>query len=209
MSSALSGLNSRERFLLIVTLSLVSVIVTGAIAYKAWDHVSLLNRQIAAAEQDLYNLNTQIVQAESVDAAFSEVISRYSTMMTREEIHDSLRREIYRLALQDPGLPDNQQEAEQNQRYLVNIPSLPQGVLNDDGQGYREYQIRFRVPDTDIEAAVQFLSRLERSELLLRIDELELTRSALVDNQVSLDLTVTRTILDEVQSSDNDEDEFA
>lgn len=206
MSSALSGLNPRERFLFAVTLSLVGVIVVGAVAYKAFDHISLLNRRITNAEQDLYNLNTQILQADSVDAAFNEVISRYSTGMTKEEIHDSLRREIYRLALQNPDLPEDQQTAPPGQRYLVSIPSLPQGVLNDDGQGYREYEIRIRIPNAGIHAAVRFLSRLERSELLLRVDELEIMRSHMVDTNVSLNITVTRTILDDVQPVSNPED---
>lgn len=208
MSNAIANLNPRERFLLAVTLSLIGIVAIGGIAYKAWDYIGFLNQRISTAEQDLYNLNAQIVQAESVDAAFNEVISQYSTGMTREEIHDSLRREIYRLALHNPNLPEEQQKGNPKGRYLVSIPSLPQGVLNDDGQGYREYQIRFRIPTASVGAAVQFLTRLERSELLLRIDELEITRDHVSTNEVALSLVVTRTILDDV-GPPSEEDAFA
>ncbi|MFP6584154.1 MAG: hypothetical protein VCD00_16570, partial [Candidatus Hydrogenedentota bacterium] len=182
----------------IVTMTLVAVLAIGASAYKAQEHLSMLDRSIDNAEQDLINLHSQLMQRESVEAAFNQVIEEHSTPMSQEEVHDSLRREIRRLALKDPTMSDAEQEKVQANQFLLKIPELREGVLRDDGQGYREYQIRFRIPSCRFMSAILFLSRLEASPLLLRVDELEITRAHSSRN-LSLTLEVTRIVLDQIQ----------
>lgn len=201
MNDSISRLNTRERLLLIVTMSLVIVLAIAGSAYKAQEHLSMLDRSIDNAEQDLINLHSQLMRRESVEAAFSQVIEEHSTPMSQEEVHDSLRREIRRLALIDPTMSDAEQEKVQANQFLLNIPELREGVLRDDGNGYREYHIRFRIPSCTFLQAILFISRLDASPLLLRVDELDIARS---HNSLNLSLTleVTRTILDKIQESE-------
>jgi hypothetical protein len=185
------SLTAREQRLLILTVILIVTVTIAGFGYKGYDYLSLLDRQIASGEQELLNLHEQTLQSRSVDAAYQQVISVHSTGMTKEEIHDSLRREIDRLAMVDPDNPESK-------RYLIKIPALPPGVLREEGEGYQEYQIRFRVPSCRVIMALEFLRRLEQSNQLLRIDSFKLKRSH-SSRLVSLTIAVTRTVLSEVE----------
>ena len=191
MSSKTSSLTLREQRLLAATLFLAVTVSVMGIGYKGYDYLRILDRQIANSEQELLNLHEQTLQSRSVDAAYRQVVSEHSTGMTKEEIHDSLRREIYRLALVNPDLPESE-------KYLVKIPALPPGVLHEEGEGYREYRIRFRIPSCRMITALEFLKRLEQSNQLLRIDSFELKRSH-SSSRISLTIEVTRTVLSEVE----------
>ena len=204
MSSGFSSLSPRERGLLVLTVALVSSVATLGLVYQGFDHLRTLDRRIASSEQELLNLQTQTLQSRSVDAAFREVVSEHSTAMTKGEIHDSLRREIYRLALKNPDLSESEQAGTGKDRNLVVIPGLREGVLREKGEGYREYQIRFRVPSCSVLAAREFLKRLEQSQLLLRIDSFEMTRSH-SSTRMSLTIEVTRTVLSDVEIGPADE----
>lgn len=195
MNETTSKLNARERLLLVVTIALIGLFAIGALGYKGREHLAMLDRRIDNSEQELINLHTQLLQRESVEAAYNQVIAEHSTGLSQEEVHDSLRREIYRLALKNPDAPEGDPE----NPFVVTIPELREGVLRDDGEGYREYQIRFRIPSCRFMSALLFLSRVQSSPLLLRIDELDMSRPH-DSKHLSLTIQVTRTVLDEVQS---------
>ena len=97
MSSNFASLTRREQRLLAVTVFLAITVAAVGTIYKGYDHLRILDRQISNSEQDLLNLHEQTLQSRSVDAAFRQVVSEHSTGMSKEEIHDSLRREIQRL----------------------------------------------------------------------------------------------------------------
>ncbi len=198
MSKNTATLSVRERRLLGLTVALVGSVIVLGIGYKGYDYLRILNRQIANSEQELLNLHEQTLQSRSVDAAFQQVVSEHSTGQSKEEIHDSLRREIYRLALKDPDTPESEQEKSESSKYLVQIPTLREGVLREEGEGYREYQIRFRIPSCTLETGLEFLKRLEQSNQLLRIDTFELSRPHLTSD-ISLTIEVTRTVLSEFE----------
>jgi hypothetical protein len=199
MSSLMSSLSTREQRLMVITIILVlSFAVAGAL-YTGYGHLHELDRRIANAEQEIVNLYEQTLQKRSVDAAFNNVVAEHSTGQTKAEIHDSLRREIYRLALKDPMVPAKED-------YFISIPTLPEGVLREDGEGYKEYQIRFRVPRTTLVDALEFLKRLEQSNLLLRIDTFEMSRRHMY-RDISLTIEVTRTVLSEVTTQPIEADE--
>lgn len=202
MSNLLNSLNPRERRLLLITILLLVTVVGSVIVYKGYDYIRVLNRQIANTEQEILNLYEQTLQSESVDAAFQQVVSEHSTEMSKEEIHDSLRREIYRLALKNPNIPESEQKGAEKD--LVVIPMLREGVLREEGEGYREYQIRFRVPKCTLSTALEFLRRLEQSNQLLRIDSFEMSRSHSSSN-ISLTIEVTRTVLSDIEVKSPDD----
>ncbi|HIA47125.1 MAG TPA: hypothetical protein EYN96_03945 [Candidatus Hydrogenedentes bacterium] len=191
MSSSASSLSVREQRLLTSTIFLVVTVLIAGAGYKGYDYLRIMDRRISNSEQELLNLHEQTLLSRSVDAAYQQVISQHSTGMSKEEIHDSLRREIDRLALVNPDLPESE-------KYLIKIPTLPPGVLREEGEGYREYRIRFRVPSCRVIVALAFLKRLEQSNQLLRIDSFELKRSHSA-KFVSLTIEVTRTVLSEVE----------
>ena len=198
MSIKFKSLTSREQRLLALTLTLLIVIVVGVAGYKGYDHLRIMDRRISSIEQELLNLNEQILQQDTVEAAYSQVVSEHSTVLTKEEIHDSLRREILRLRLSNPDIPESEQKGSEEEKYIVQIPVLREGLLSEEGEGYREYQIRFRVPSCTIKNALEFLKRLEESDLLLRIDSYEMTRPH-TSTRISLMIEVTRTVLSEIE----------
>lgn len=207
MSSMFSSLSEREQYLLWATVSLVALVLLVAVGYKGYEHIRILDRQISNNEQMLLNLCEQTLQTKSVDAAFAQVVSEHSSVMTKEEIHDSLRREIYRLAQKNPNIAESEQKGTESEKYLIQIPVLREGVLREEGDGYREYQIRFRVPTCTLKTALEFLKRLEQSNQLLRIDSFEMARPH-ASTKLSLTIEVTRTVLSDVEIEVPDPEEM-
>jgi len=192
MSSALSNLNSRERLLAGVIGVLV---IGGALAFggmRGYNKLEDLDSQIARLEQELMTLAQQNAQRGSVESAYREVVSEHSSEMTVEEIHDNLRREIFRVAKVPVAGKDGKADRE---RILVRIPTLREGLLKEESEGYREYQIQFRVPQARLQNLVRFIQRIETSSQILRIDSLELTRAPDA-KLVAAAFVITRVVLD-------------
>lgn len=191
MSKWLDNLNPRERRLAGITAGLIAVAAVFLLGRQAVLNLSRLQADVAQAEQELENLTRQYVQRGAVDAAYRRVVKQHSSELTKQEIHDNLRREIYRLAtVQVPGGKGG------GTRQLVRIPRLPGGQLNERGEGFREYAIRFNIPAVHIVGLVQFLERVEASEQFLRIDTLEIRRRARTP-VVEATVGITRTVLDD------------
>jgi hypothetical protein len=186
------NLSAREKRLAVLTL----LVLVGAgcvlLALQARDHVASLDRRIVQLEQELLNLTQQNAQRSAVEAAYLEVVATHSSEMTKAEIHDNLRREIFSLAKRTvkgkKGQPDRQVS-------LVKIPTLREGMLREEGEGYREYQVQFRILGTTLPNVMQFLQRIETSSQILRIDGLDLGRPP-ESTRVHATLVITRTVLD-------------
>ena len=195
MNKLWGNLNPRERTLLLITFVVLLVALLGLLGYKGKNRIQQLDRRIAGFEQEVLNLNQLLLQKDIVDGAFRTVVSEHSTTSSVEEIHDSLRREIFRLALAKPELPADEQPNNPNLKYLVQIPRLQEGNLKEEGEGYREYQISLRIPRGTLLNVLMFMQRLEKSSMLLSIDRFEITRNP-SKAIVAVSMDVTRTVLD-------------
>lgn len=192
MSSVFAKLTAREKRLAVF----VVIVLVGAgsvlLVRQAYNHVAGLDSKMVQLEQELINLTQQSAQRSAIEAAYRAVVATHSTEMTQAEIHDNLRREIFSLAKRtvkgQKGQPDRQVD-------LVKIPTLRQGTLREEGEGYREYQVQVRILSTTLPDLLLFLQRIETSSQILRIDGLDLGRSP-ESTQVQATLVITRTVLD-------------
>ena len=192
MNSPLTNLSSRERRLATLTMILIVSAAFVLVGMRAYNHLDSLNGEIAQLEQELLNLARQNAQHDIVEVAYREVVASHSSEMTKEEIHDNLRREIFKLAnITFVGKKTGKLRTQE----LVQIPTLREGNLKDEGEGYREYQIQFRIPSTSVRNLMKFFERVETSSQILRIDGLDLARSP-KDTEVHAHMTITRTVLD-------------
>lgn len=196
MNSPLANLSTREMRLAVLTLILSVSAACAIVGMRAYNHLASLNGEIAQYEQELINLARQNAQHDIVEVAYRDVVASHSSEMTKEEIHDNLRREIFKLANTTYIGPKTGKLRTQE---LVQIPTLREGLLKDEGEGFREYQIQFRIPSTTVRNAMKFFERVETSNQILRIDGLELARSP-HDTEVYAHLTITRTVLDNPES---------
>jgi type II secretory pathway component PulM len=174
-----------ERRLALIALTLAVASAVYLIVVPALRSLAELDRQIEQREQELITDTELAARSETVDREFAKIATEHSSKWSKQEIHDRLRQEIDRLALQDPkggGAP------------LVQIPVLPAGKLIEGGKDFREYQLTFKLKPAPIGAVIEYLKRLHESPQALRIDGLELTRapdSTLVVAQID----VTRTVV--------------
>jgi len=157
MSSLWEHLSERERWLAIATAGVIGLALALLVGMRVIAYLRDLDRTVARLEQDIENYAEQDARGVSVGRAYAGVAAQHSSAWTEAEIHNRLRQEIYRLALEDPdGPPDSPNK-------LVEIPTLRQGALRDTGHGYREYQLSIKIPQTDIYSLVLFLIRLQAS----------------------------------------------
>ena len=191
MNSVFTNLSARERRLAVVTLLILVGAAFVLLGLRAYNHVASLDGKIAQLEQELLKLTQRNAQRTAVEAAYREVVTTHSSEMTKEEIHDNLRREIFSMA--KISMPDK--EGEPHLVDLVKIPGLREGSLKERREGYREYQVRFTIPPTTLLQLAIFLHRIETSSQILRIEGLDLGRSP-ESTQIHAALVVTRTVLD-------------
>lgn len=196
MNSPLSNLTARERRLAVLTLVLSSGAACVLVGMRAYSYLVSLNTEIAQIEQELLNLAQQNAQHGVIEVAYREVVASHSSEMTKEEIHDNLRREIFQLA---STTITGKKTGTTRKVELVQIPTLREGLLKDEGEGYREYQIQFRIPSTSVRNLMKFFERVELSSQILRIDGLDLARPP-GSTEVQAHLTITRTVLDNPES---------
>ncbi len=191
-------LNLRERALSAAVLVLLIAMMT-LMAYRgAMARLDLMDRTIDRLQQDIVNYHYQMARRQSVEAQYNRVAAQHSSRWSEAEIHDRLRAEIYRLAqkipppLGDDGIPVRTTGEEGR---LVDIPALQQGMLLEGGEGYREYRISLRLPQTELMPLVAFLQRLQESPQALRIDSLEISRDPM-GRATAARIDITRTVAD-------------
>lgn len=192
MSSVIVNLSGREKRLAALTLLVLVGAGCAFVALKAHNHIVSLDRKMVQLEQELLNLGQQDAQRGAIDAAYREVVATHSSEMTKAEIHDNLRREIFSLAKRTVKGKEGQTD---RQIDLVKIPTLREGKLKEEGEGYREYQVQFRILSTRLSNVMWFLKRIETSNQILRIDRLDLGRPP-GSTLVHATLVITRTVLD-------------
>lgn len=196
MDKILAKLSARERRLVAITGTLVVVTACFWAVYSALGELDSLNARISQVEQELINLKEQDARSVGVERAFKSVASEHSSAWTEQEIHDRLRKEIYTQALWNPQAFDNANKGRSPTRkdFMVPIPALTEGTLNEDTETYREYQLSLRIPSAPIKNILIFVERMYLSKQFLRIDSLEITRPPL-GNRASVSMQVTRTIV--------------
>ena len=197
MSKYWENMSPRERRLAVAT---ASVLIIGLV-WMGWlsavRSLAELDEIIEGRQQELVNFRQQMLRQGPVDEAFARIATQHSSAWTAEEIRAGLHREIFRLALRPPPPADTPVAAGADAPRLVRVPSLPDGVINAEHEGYREYAIEFRVQPAPIADLIAFITRLQESAQVLRIDSMELSREPDSD-QVAALLRVTRTVVDGV-----------
>lgn len=202
MNRLLDRLSARERRLALITMTIVIVSATILGGRSALTRMDAQRHRIDQLEQHLINLTEQSARRQKVEWAYHSVALQHSSEWTEQEIHDRLRREIYRLALIGPYSENSEApESITEKDYLVKIPVLREGILNEEHEGYREYQIRIQSRPTALRFLITFLERLEKSHQSLRIDELELTREPM-GRWIGMTVIVTRIVVDNISEDE-------
>ncbi|MCC6698048.1 MAG: hypothetical protein IT365_20670 [Candidatus Hydrogenedentes bacterium] len=187
---------SEKRLAIIAGLCLgAAILYIGYI--RAMDRLEAMDATIDSLQQQLLTYSELVQQADSVNAAFDAMAQQHSSQWTQEEIHDSLRREIARLAMRNVPPPGSPAPASTDPAaMLVSIPQMPMGTLMDSEEGYRSYQINFKTEAAPIQNITTFLERLQRSDQALRVESLEIIRQPLA-GVATANIRVTRTIIDD------------
>lgn len=193
MNSFFLNLSSRERRLALLTGGVVAFGLVFMIVLRGVGLLNSLDARVALLEQELVNLTQQEAQKKAVDEAFRQVVAEFSSNMSKEEIHDHLRREIYRHT--QAKLPGKEGEPPVDVT-LARIPILREGSFREEADGYREYQIQFRVPSALLPFLMAFVQRLETSPQMLRIDSFDLGRAP-AGTAVHATFEITRTVLND------------
>jgi len=191
-------LSSREQWLAIAAVGLLVGSVVYFVVSPSMDRLDRVDAEIQRLESDLVQYTTLLNRRERVDRDFAAIAEDHSVEWSAEEIHDGLRREIDRVSLEDPPSPDVVREggAPGGGGRVVTIDEIPEGQLSDAGEGYREYQIGFRTSPAVLSDLAVFLRRLQESPQALRVNMLELTRTAPDSNRIVATFEITRTVVD-------------
>lgn len=196
MSNPLERMNPRERLLLSLTGGMIMLAGFFLLGRTAIATVRGLDSNIGERELELENLSQQNAQADAVNAAYARVVKEHSSDLTVAEIHDALRREIFELT--HMTMPAKGDKPARTVQY-VRIPTLQEGTLTE-GEGHREYQIRFQIPATSLEGLLLFIERIEASDQLLRVDSVEVARPPQME-AVSAVMQITRVVLDNPEAT--------
>ncbi|MBN2309534.1 MAG: hypothetical protein JXR94_11215 [Candidatus Hydrogenedentes bacterium] len=187
-------ISPRERRLATGAASVILIGLVYLLALQAFARLDALDLEIEGLQQDLLYAARLAEQAEGVDAVFDAIAAEHSSQWSQEEIHDRLRREISRLAAKNA--PPQGEVAPQGSPMLVDIRSLPSGLLDEGGEGYRQYHIEFRTEPAPIQNLAVFLERLQESPQALRIDRVDLKRPPQA-GLFTATIAVTRTVIDD------------
>ncbi len=191
-------ISPRERRLALLTGGVILFFAVFTMAGSARENLRMLDNTIYQMQDTIVSYTDQMARKGMVEELYAKVAAQHSSAWSEAEIHDRLRQEIYRLARREPqqlderGIPLNEPNQSGN---LVEIPSLGKGEMTRGGEGYRQYMINLRIPDTDIASLVDFLERLQQSPQALRIDSLEINRMP-ESSRVAASINITRTIAD-------------
>jgi hypothetical protein len=191
MNRFLARLSERERRLFGATLGLVLAGMAFVLIRGALINLSDLDDRIGSLELELQNLREQYVQRDAVEEAYRAVVSQYSSGDSIEQIHDHLRREIY--ALTEVQLMPTENDPAPKM-LLVHIPRLDEGQLSQ-GEGHSEYRVRVNIPQAELYFLLMFIERIENSQQMLRIDNLQIARIP-GGQTVHASMEISRTVLD-------------
>jgi hypothetical protein len=187
-------MSPRERRLAMATAAVVVAVLAFTLISQATERLASLDQRIADLQQRLVQNTYQAEMLEAVRAEYAAVATRHSSEWTEAEVHSILLNEILRLAMRTPP-PENSPEASLRGPWLIQIPTIPPGQLDEQGASFREYQIKLTTRPTSVRAVALFLSRLQESPHMLRIDRLEIERLNWQTDQVTASMTITRPII--------------
>ena len=184
---------------LLIGVVILGVLFSGMLMVrKGQTHLANLDAQINNLQDRIVTSKTLMLRREAVETEYDKIAAQHSSAWTQEEIQDRLRAEIYRLAQMSPPklAKDGRPVSLTNDSgELVSFPSLQQGILDEAEEGYREFALRMRIPNTKIDALTAFIERLQMSPQSLRIDGLELARTP-TNDVIRANLLLTRTVVD-------------
>lgn len=178
-------MSQREQRLATAVASLLVLFVCFRVLRASLGYLEQQDNTIDRLQGDILNYSFQITRKESVENQYERVAAQHSSEWTQAEIHDRLRQEIYRLAERQPsaldanGIPIGTGTASGK---LVEIPAIGQGNLLETEGGFREYRLRFDIPNAELKDIIDFLDRLQMSPQALRIDGLDIIRDPYVSN---------------------------
>lgn len=194
--SFFSKMSERERRLGLITLAMVLVVVGITVVRHGISQIRALDEQIAARIDALANDRMQAQMAGRVEALYRQRAGRHAEVARSADIRTDMQNEILRLSLYRMPSVDDPNPSLQGSS-LVSIPKIPEGDLDELGEGYREYSIgRLGINNVRIDRLAQFLQRIEDSPKLLRVDKLAIKRPNPETGSINATLRVTRTLLD-------------
>lgn len=198
--SFLSRMSQREKRLAFITLAMVGLVVGITAVHQAAGQLDALNEQIEARVGTLESDRLKASLAREVDALYRNRAGRHAEVASSADIRTEMQNELLRLSLyRMPPADEPNPSLEGNK--IVSFPSIPEGDLEELGEGYMEYSIRLlRIDNVRIDRLIQFLQRIEESPKLLRVDKLEINRINPESSTVNARLRVTRTLLEEMPS---------
>ncbi len=188
-------MSPRERRLAAITTVIVGIMLAYIGVSRTVGHIKNLDTTIALRQGELRADTVRAATYDRVVQTFSAVAEEHSSQLDEAKIRDRLLAEILRLSMAKIP-PASSAATSYTGPKLVNIPSFPEGELEDLGDGYREYRIQLRTDPTRIDNIATFLQRIEESEQLLRVDSLELRRPNPEETSVTANILVTRTLID-------------
>jgi hypothetical protein len=189
-------MSTREQSMFTITILLVLIFVSVMTTSAAMGTLRGLDDDVDRLEQTLINYTQQVERSPAVDIAFARITNQHGSQMTKEEIHDGLRREILRLS--SLNMPSPGQDSITPGKRIVQWNSLPEGELKTGLVGYREYTIKFTTAQGSFQNFILFLRRLNESPQALRVQQLTLQRNFDSEETVLGSLEVARTVVDGV-----------
>ena len=193
-----NSMSLRERRLLGGVIALGLVMIGVMLVQNARLRLVSLDAQISVLQNQIVNSKDLMLRRETVEEDYEGISAQHSSAWTQEEIQDRLRAEIHRLAqISPPDLAEDGRPVAltNNSGELVSITTIPEGNLEEAEDGYREFALRFRIPETNMEAVTDFLERLQMSPQSLRIDALDLARNPTMED-LTANILLTRTVVD-------------
>jgi hypothetical protein len=199
-ASFLSRMSQREKRLAFITLAMVGLVVGFTAVRQATAQLEALNEQIESRVTALENDRLKASLAREVDARYRKRAGRYAEVARSADIRTEMQNELLRLSLYRMPPADEPNPSLEGTK-IVSFPTIPEGDLEELGEGYMEYSIRLlRINNVRIANLAQFLQRIEDSPKLLRVDKLEIDRANPETSTVNARLRVTRTLLEQLPS---------
>lgn len=192
-------MNPRERALAGLTGALLAAGLAYGVVVPAQRYLQYLDEEIVAYEQQLTNDAMLMERAPAVDKAFAAIAAEHGSELTKYEIHDGLRKEIFRLTMRDmPATADAMTGTAAAGQQILQFIELPEGTLTEGEEGYREYAIEFTTRPGTLSDHMLFLRRIQDSPMSLRVTRFDMVRAPEANALVSAVIGLARTVVDGV-----------
>lgn len=192
-------MNPRERTLASLVGAMLVVGLAYGVVVPAQRYLQSLDEEIVAYEQQVMNDAVLLERSAAVDKAFAAIAAEHGSALTQYEIHDGLRKEIFRLTMRDmPATADAMTGAAATGQQILQFIELPEGTLTEGEEGYREYAIEFTTRPGTLSDHMLFLRRIQDSPMSLRVTRFDMVRAPEANALVSAVIGLARTVVDGV-----------